>query len=293
MKPLAVLIPLAVLGIAFAVWTASRGRQPPAIAQPVVAPAVSGFARTLAGAGFVEPAGDTVRIGAPLGDVVSAVLVEPGQVVVAGAPLFTLDDRATKAQEAIAVAAIAVATAARDEARGNADRSDDQIFSAEERARRAFALTSATARLTQAEANLLAVRSELDRRTVRAPRAGTVLRVDIRAGEFAPAGRMDPPPVTLGDLAHLQVRVDIDENDAWRIHPNAQAEAVMRGNPTRRLALTFVRVEPYVVPKKSLTGLSAERVDTRVLQVVYALSPPTDGLYAGQQVDVFIAEPAP
>ena len=44
-----------------------------------------------------------------------------------------------------------------------------------------------------------------------------------------------------------------------------------------------------MVPKKSLTGDSTERVDTRVLQVIFNLKKP-DGkmLYVGQQVDVYI-----
>jgi hypothetical protein len=49
-----------------------------------------------------------------------------------------------------------------------------------------------------------------------------------------------------------------------------------------------VRVEPYVVPKQSLTGDNRERVDTRVLQVVYAVEGESPDLFVGQQVDVFI-----
>jgi hypothetical protein len=52
--------------------------------------------------------------------------------------------------------------------------------------------------------------------------------------------------------------------------------------------LTFVRVEPYLVPKKSLTGEGTERVDTRVLHVIYVLPRGTRGLYVGQQLDVYI-----
>jgi hypothetical protein len=52
--------------------------------------------------------------------------------------------------------------------------------------------------------------------------------------------------------------------------------------------MTFVRVEPYVVPKKSLTGDNTERVDTRVLQVIYALDSKEQTFYVGQQMDVFI-----
>jgi hypothetical protein len=55
--------------------------------------------------------------------------------------------------------------------------------------------------------------------------------------------------------------------------------------------LKFVRVEPYVIPKKSLTGDSTERVDTRVLQVLYSFNRGALPVYVGQQMDVFIEAP--
>jgi hypothetical protein len=52
--------------------------------------------------------------------------------------------------------------------------------------------------------------------------------------------------------------------------------------------LEFVRFEPYVIPKKSLTGDSTERVDTRVLQVIYRIRDGEPSVYVGQQMDVYI-----
>ena len=71
--------------------------------------------------------------------------------------------------------------------------------------------------------------------------------------------------------------------------------AYPRGRSDLKIPLTFTRVEPYVVPKKSLTGAATERVDTRVLQVVYSFQQPKDfRVYAGQQMDVYIqAKPLP
>jgi hypothetical protein len=43
-----------------------------------------------------------------------------------------------------------------------------------------------------------------------------------------------------------------------------------------------------VRPKTSLTGASTERVDTRVLQLVYSLPSDRLPLYVGQQVDVIV-----
>ena len=56
----------------------------------------------------------------------------------------------------------------------------------------------------------------------------------------------------------------------------------------RRAPITFVRFEPLVVPKQSLTGASTERVDTRVLQAVYRIEGAEFPLFVGQQMDVFI-----
>ncbi len=95
----------------------------------------------------------------------------------------------------------------------------------------------------------------------------------------------------LGNTDVLNVRVDIDENDAWRVQTSRSAVAYVRGNRDLRTPLQFLRIEPYVVPKKSLTGDSSERVDTRVLQVLYQFDPKSLPVFVGQQMDVFIEAP--
>lgn len=97
-------------------------------------------------------------------------------------------------------------------------------------------------------------------------RDATVLRVDVQPREYVAAG--GGPALVLGTVDELRVRVDIDENDAWRVRPEAPATASLKGNSAATMKLRFVRIEPYVVPKRSLTGASTERVDTRVLQVL-------------------------
>ena len=62
----------------------------------------------------------------------------------------------------------------------------------------------------------------------------------------------------------------------------------VRGNPDFKSPLRFVRFEPFVVPKRSLTGDTTERVDTRVLQVIYRVDRNDVPLFVGQQLDVFI-----
>ena len=112
----------------------------------------------------------------------------------------------------------------------------------------------------------------------------------MRAGEFVNAIQ-SVPLIVFGDVQTLHVRVDIDENDIPRFTPQAPARASVRGDSSHSYPMTFVRLEPYVVPKRSLTGDSSERIDTRVLQVIYALAPSERSVYVGQQLDVFIRAP--
>ena len=95
----------------------------------------------------------------------------------------------------------------------------------------------------------------------------------------------------IGNAQTLHLRVDVDENDAWRIERGAKASASVKGNPNLKTDLSFVRIEPYIIPKRSLTGESTERVDTRVLQVVFSFNRSTLPVYVGQQMDVAIEAP--
>lgn len=195
---------------------------------------------------------------------------------------------------------------------------DKRAVSAEALSRRRFACDLAAARLKGAEAELAqlnagawapdlaiakaalararaerdAAQVALERHRVRAPIAGRVLQVKIRRGEYAQAAALATPLVLLGDTSRLQVRADIDENDAWRMQPGAPARAFLRGNRDYSTELRFEGVEPYVIPKRSLTGESTERVDTRVLQVIFSFDPAGLPIYVGQQLDVFV-EAAP
>lgn len=146
----------------------------------------------------------------------------------------------------------------------------------------------AQAQLESASAQVAAVRTEIDRRLVRAPMDCQVLQVNVRAGEFASAGQLTRPLMIVGAVQTLHVRADVDEHDAWRVRQGAKAVAFVRGNKALRTELTFVRFQPYVIPKRSLTGESTERVDTRVLQVMYAFPASALPVFVGQQMDVYI-----
>jgi len=149
-------------------------------------------------------------------------------------------------------------------------------------------LVVAQSQLEQAKAQAQSTRTEIERRVVRAPITGRVLQVNVRAGEFAQAGALATPLMMMGSIRPLHVRVDVDENDAWRVREGAKAVAFARGNRDISTPLEFLWFEPFVVPKRSLTGDSTERVDTRVLQVLYRVPANDLPIFVGQQVDVFI-----
>ncbi len=115
-----------------------------------------------------------------------------------------------------------------------------------------------------------------------------MLKVNVRSGEFAAAGALAEPLIILGNIKPLFVRVDVDEHEAGRVRPEATAVAALRGDASVRSPLRFVRFEPLVIPKRALTGDSAERVDTRVLQVLYEMQRSDARFFVGQQMDVFI-----
>lgn len=150
----------------------------------------------------------------------------------------------------------------------------------------------AEARRAAAAAKRERARIDLDKTVIRAPIDGTVLKVNVRLGEYAPPGVLAEPMLTVGTTAALHVRVEVDETDAWRVRAGAAAVARLRGNAAIGADLAFVRFEPVVVPKRNLAGGAQERVDTRVLQILYRFDPKRFPARIGQQVDVFIAAPS-
>jgi len=300
---------LAALGFSFGVYSVVQGNQPIPISQPVAQPADSPFPFFIAGAGIVEAKSQNISIGTPLGGIVQQVLVKVGDKVQAGAALFRLDERETQAELAMRKADLAKAKAGVGEAEATTldtktllglveAVTDKRAISIEELDRRRNAhniskarLESARAQVLQAEAALAATQTTLDRLVVRAPVDGMVLQVNVRPGEFASASLNPTPLMVLGNLEQLHIRVDIDENDAWRFRKEGKAVAYLRGNRQFKTDLNLAWVEPYVIPKRSLTGDSTERVDTRVLQALYSFDRSTLPAYVGQQMDVFIEAP--
>lgn len=283
---------IALLGIVIALRVVSLGNRAQPLAEPLVEPAKNSYESSVAGAGIVEAFRENIAIASNVAGVVSKIQVQVGARVNPGDSLFSIDDKQLKAERLVKEGALSVAQALRVDAASQlafAEKvGDKRAISADELTKRKNALAVADARVTEAKAALFKVDTELERLTVASPISGEVLRINIRVGEFAPAQQVSTPLMIVGDTSKLWVRVDIDENNAWRVESGAKAKAYLRGNPEISVPLNFVRFERYVAPKRSLTGDNNERVDTRVLQIIYDFDPSKIPVYVGQLMDVYI-----
>ena len=95
----------------------------------------------------------------------------------------------------------------------------------------------ARAQVAEAERQIGRIQADLDRLTVLAPIAGEILQCKIHLGEYAMAGPLAQPLILMGDTSQLNVRADIDEEEAWRVQSGANASASPRGQPSHPVAL--------------------------------------------------------
>jgi|694.fasta_scaffold48199_5 HlyD family secretion protein len=284
------------------------------IPPPPVAPPEKHSPDDIGATGILEAKDENVAIGVPLPGLVKKVQVKVNQVVKVGEPLLLLDDRELSASLLKQKAAVAVGEANLIVAQAQLVKVQDMLsrlksvpdqraISQDDLRNRSNDVGVAKAQQQAAEAQLAAARADvqqtellIQRLTVLAPRDGTILQVNIRAGEYAsPQNKL--AALVLGDIATLHVRADVDEQNAIQVQEGSAAQISLKGDSTKKFEAKFVRVEPYVIPKVSLTGSSTERVDTRVLQIIYELERDEKNsaakLYVGMQVDVSIPRRKP
>lgn len=305
---------LAIAGILSGIYMLLLDRKTVPVAQPLIPPPVSPFENFIAGAGIVEAASENVELGAMVGGVVEEVLVQQGQRVPKGHPLFIIDRRQAIVDVEVSQAQLETAKTALEQAKATEKAAQHQLdlvnkvadkrgVSQTERVTLQDNVTvaqkgieNAQASVKTAEAQVKSAQTMLNFYTITAPIDCEVMQINIHPGEYAPGTGFVTPLVTssstplmvVGDVNRYHVRVNIDENDAWRFNKDEPAVAFLRGNSNYHTNLKFEYIEPYVIPKPSFTGDATERVDTRVLQVLYSYNPKDFPAYLGQEVDVYI-----
>jgi multidrug efflux pump subunit AcrA (membrane-fusion protein) len=305
--PFVGVIALVLAAVAVAFTQPDRKMTQPSKDPPTAPRSLAGH--TVSGSGLVEPSSEQIEVGAQRAGIVTRLDVRPGDRVTKGQLLFTVDARDARSQLGERTASVQLARERVDSARvelASAQRlyslyanvSDPRAVAEQQVIDRRNARDTAAARLDvaraelrQAEAQAASARTAVGLLEVRAPQSSTVLQVNTRVGQYATAGPgpgSQDPLIILGETNPLHVRIDIDENEIGRVAIGQPAIVSPRGSANVRVRATFVRAEPLVVPKTSLTNSTAERVDVRVLQLIFALPTDASQFFVGQQVDSYV-----
>lgn len=266
-------------------------------------PPQSPYSHAIAGAGIIEASSQNISIGTPFNEVIEKVYVVEGDYVHEGDMLFELDTRSFVAQLEVVRAVLKAAKTDLEDKTTQFmfyDRLEDKDAVSEQIYEQyRFAMLQAQDAVKVAEQNITLAQSNIDRSQIRAPLSGKILQLNIHVGEIAPVipftnsqafwqTQAQGTLILMGVVQPMQVRIDIDEADLWRYSQGSHATAFVRGNSHINFPLTFVRVEPFVIPKSSFTGETVERLDTRVLQVLYNFEKGDLPVYVGQVLDIFI-----
>ncbi len=163
-----------------------------------------------------------------------------------------------------------------------------------------FDIRNQEAQYIALEKSYLASSALLSKYTLKAPKDGVVLSVNAAVGGYvSPQGAYDAytqatdPAISLGaPQKYLHVRCYVDEILVPRLPDPSKLKAQMSIRGTNvTLPLEFVRVQPFVSPKIELSDERQERVDVRVLPVIFKVEKPKDvNFYPGELVDVYIGE---
>jgi HlyD family secretion protein len=289
--------------------------------------------------GLVEPRSGEIKVTAPAIGVISEVMVQSGDKVIADEPLIRIDDEAARARVATSQAQVEMRKRARnDQGAGKAaDRrkAEDGVaeaeaavvqtresFDAAVKAKRGGSGSDAdlaTARagwsgaqerlvqkrtqlhkldddpdtplptanegqLNVARGELRTAYAELDKLTIRAPIASTVLQVNAKVGELA--SPTAPQVVLLGDLTGLRVRAEVDERDVGKIKLGGKAVVRADAFRGREFAGKVVSIAPLVQPARINSPGSRNLSDFSVTDVLVELSDPGP-LLVGMKVDVY------
>jgi len=232
--------------------------------------------------------------------------ITDAQVVAAKAALKTASDELNKQKAAYEIDPKSISKNALDNAINAAAVAQANL----EVARRQLDLTKAGAwsfdirnqerQLNALEKSYLASTALLSKYTLRAPTDGVVLSIGTVVGNYLSSQGaydsytqgMDPVLVLGAPQTSLDVRCYVDEILVPRLPPVSKIKAQMsiRGS-NLKVFLDFVRVQPFVSPKIELSDERQERVDVRVLPVIFKLEKPKGvNLYPGELVDVYIGE---
>ena len=144
------------------------------------------------------------------------------------------------------------------------------------------AIAQAQANLLQAQAALNVINLQLERCIVTAPAAGTVLAVNVEAGELISAGGL---VLTLGQLEEVDLTVYVPEDEYGQISLGQQVSISVDSYPGRQ----FSGQVQYIADQAEFTPRNVQTVEGRkstVFAVKMHVANPDQALKPGMPADV-------
>lgn len=149
-------------------------------------------------------------------------------------------------------------------------------------------IASAKAQLEMAQAQLAGNEAIYEKTFVRAPFDGTILRKHHRTGESITNSSVTPDPIfTMGDVAGLRVRVDVDETDVSRVAEGQKVYVTAAAYQRQKFWGHVIRVGGQLGHKNVQTDEPKEKTDTKILETLVQLDPGVH-LPVGLRVDAYI-----
>jgi multidrug efflux pump subunit AcrA (membrane-fusion protein) len=232
-----------------------------------------GAATGITGQGIVEPADREVKVGSRVPGLVQKILVKEGDQISQGALLLELASDAERAAVSAAKADLDAAVARSATSSATARRVEqlagEGLISRDERDRSVNQASVDRAGVEQARSRLSEAQARLSQLMVKAPSAGTILKLSVREGEYySPEGGASL--VTLGNLSKVRVRLDIDERFIGSVFVG-QPGYVMVEAYDRKFPGKVVEIAQRMGRKNQRTDDPTERIDTKIREVVVEL----------------------
>lgn len=244
---------------------------------------------------IVDSLNDVTHIYALHRGVIKNIPVKAGDLVKKGQELFSLED--TLAAQHLESATIAV-----EEAQNSAKIQEQKVAHLQVELRRLksidpraisrleiqnkkYQLSIETIKLTQKKHQLDAMQSNLKQKKLLlsqlvqfASQDGRILQINGHVHELI---QTEKPLILIGDAQKEIVRVSIDERDAARFNPKADAYLTSNEDETLKIPLHFMSSEQYIIHQ--------ERLNARVQEVLYYFDRKANSrVIPGQQLDAHI-----
>ena len=133
-----------------------------------------------------------------------------------------------------------------------------------------------------AEAEVASAQAAYDLRLVCAETDGVILELKRHGGDFV-AVNFPTPILRMANTRKLQVRLEINELDVYRIKTGMKGEFTTFGTDQPGGQLVVKTILPSFAPRRLFEPDSTARMDTRTLQVLYKIAADAQ-VYSGQRL---------